>query len=61
MGRMLLATGDVAFADLIERTLFTGSSRGVTQRGRVLLRQRLAVRADAVPNHRSPSLGGTAD
>jgi DUF1680 family protein len=57
--RMLLATGDVAFADLIDRTLFNGFVAGVSRSGdEYFYVNALQVRADAVPqDHRSPSLG----
>jgi hypothetical protein len=57
--RMLLATGDAAFADLIERTLFNGFAAGVSRTGdEYFYVNALQVRADAAPqDHRSPALG----
>jgi DUF1680 family protein len=57
--RMLLATGDAAFADLIERTLFNGFAAGVSRSGdEYFYVNALQVRADAAPqDHRSPALG----
>jgi uncharacterized protein len=57
--RMLLATGDAAFADLIERTLFNGFAAGVSRSGdEYFYVNALQVRAEAAPqDHRSPALG----
>jgi DUF1680 family protein len=57
--RMLLATGDAVFADLIERTVFNGFAAGVSRSGdEYFYVNALQVRADAAPqDHRSPALG----
>ncbi|MET3805504.1 DUF1680 family protein [Nakamurella sp. UYEF19] len=57
--RRLLATGDVRYADLIERTLLNGFLSGVSQSGdEFFYVNALQVRADAVPDdHRQPATG----
>jgi DUF1680 family protein len=57
--RRLLATGDVRYADLIERTLLNGFLGGVSVSGdEFFYVNALQVRADAVPDdHRQPATG----
>lgn len=57
--RRLLATGDVRYADLIERTLLNGFLSGVSLSGEEFFYvNALQVRADAVPDdHRQPATG----
>ena len=57
--RRLLSTGDVRYADLIERTLLNGFLSGVSTSGdEFFYVNALQVRADAVPDdHRQPANG----